>query len=148
MKKNLHLKTFLTLSIIAMTSLSAFAQNWIQIGERHYIDADSIKPASTYGAYNMYTKYLAKNNPLEKINGREVWTITTYSYIDCRSAYAKTIAYTALDADDNKIVSGQKVGKQWYGINNPGSKAYESYAFVCTDKYLHHYPGYNRLWWY
>ncbi len=148
MKKNSCVKAFLVFALIAMTSVPVFAKNWIQIGEGHYIDVDSIRPASTYGAYNYTTKYLAKSVPLDKAYGREIWTLTTSSYIDCRSNYAKTISYTGLDANDNKVVSGRKVGKQWFGINNPGSRAYESYAFICTDKYLHVHPGYNRFWWY
>ena len=46
------------------------------------------------------------------------------------------------------VTSGRNVAKQWYGINNPGSIAYESYAFVCTDRYLNVRNGYDHLLYY
>ena len=141
-------KAFVILGLLAVTAVPAMARNWVQIGDGHYIDAESIKPYSNYGSYTMDTKYIAKNIPLETLNNREVWTIKTHSYIDCKSAYAKTLSYTALDADDNTIATNKNIGKQWYGINTPGSRAYESYLFVCTDKYLNVRPGYHSLWWY
>lgn len=137
-------------ALLAVTFLSvpAFAVNWIQIGSGHYIDADSVRPASTYGSYTMDTKYMGVNAPLEEINGSKVWTINTNSYIDCRSGYAKTLTYTALDQRNNVVTRGRNVQKQWMGIDTPGSRAYESYAFVCTDKYLMNRSGYNRFWYY
>lgn len=147
MKKSL-LKAFVGFAFLAVTAVPAFATNWVQIGEGHYIDAHSIRPSANYGTYTYYTKYLAKAAPLERINGYEVWTIKTNSYVDCANAYAKTLSYTALDANERIVASDKKIGKQWFGVNNPGSKAYESYAFVCTDKYLNVRPGYHPLWWY
>ena len=145
--KNLK-KSFIVFSMLALTAVPAFARTWIEIGNGHYIDSESIKPYSSYGSYTMDTKYIGKNAPVDKVNGKDVWTIKTYSYIDCKSAYAKTLTITALDADDRVVFSDKNIGKQWYGINNPGSRAYESYMFVCSDKYLNARPGYHNLWWY
>ena len=136
-----------TLILVSALSLPAFAKNWIQIGDGHYIDVDSIRQSSTYGAYTFDTKYLGKGAPLEVINGRKVWTIKTKSYIDCKSAYGKTLSYSALDADDRTIVSGNSVYKQWINIGGNGRGA-ESYDFVCTDRYLDVRPGYHSLWLY
>ena len=146
MKKNL-LKLLL-ISAFAAVSVPAFATNWIAIGEGHYIDADSIRPASNYGTYTMLTKYQASGTPLEVVNGRDIWTIKTNSFVDCTSNYAKTVSYSAYDSKGRVVTTGRSVGKQWYGINNPGSRAYESYAFVCTDKYLDSWRGYDSLWMY
>lgn len=148
MKKSKALKLFVSLAVIATISLPAFARNWVQIGDGHYIDTDTIRPSSPVGSYTFETKYLARNGaPLEVINGRKVWTVKTKSYIDCRSAYGKTLSYTALDADDRTIVSGNSVHKQWLNIGS-GTRASDSYEFVCTDRYLNTRPGYDALWWY
>ena len=96
----------------------------------------------------MQTKYDAVGTPLEVVNGRDVWSIKTNSYVDCTSNYAKTVSYSAYDSRGWLITTGRNVGKQWYDINNPGSRAYESYAFVCTDKYLNTWRGYDSLWLY
>ena len=147
MKKSL-LKAFAIFAVVAISSVPAFARNWVQIGDGHYIDADSIRPSNNYGTYTFDTKYLAKNVPLERINGADIWTIKTSSYVDCANTYAKTLSYTALDGNDKVVATDRKIGKQWFGVNNPSSKAYESYAFVCTDKYLRVRPYYSPLWWY
>lgn len=147
MKKSRVLGLFVALVMVATISAPAFARNWVQIGDRHYIDTDSIRPTSNYGAYTFKTKYMAKDYPLEEVNGRKVWTVITNSYIDCKSAYGKTISYTALDANDRTIVSNSRIYKQWLNIGR-GTNASESYDFVCTDRYLRHYPEYNGLWLY
>lgn len=136
------------LGLLLTSATPVFAQNWVQIGDGHYIDSQSIKSTSTYGAFTYDTKYLAKNSPLEYIGSRGVWTIKTHSYIDCRSAYAKTLSYIALDSNERIIASEKNIGKQWFGINNPGTRGYESYAFVCTDQYVNKYPNYNSMWMY
>ena len=146
--KKTFLKAFVVLTLLGSAAVPALATNWVQIGEGHYIDAHSIRHSANYGTYTYETKYLAKSTPLERINGHEIWTIKTNSYIDCANAYAKTLSYTALDANERIVASDRKIGKQWFGVNTPGSKAYESYAFVCTDKYLQSRPGYHPLWWY
>lgn len=146
--KNGMLKSVVAFAIIAMTCAPSFATNWVRIGANHYIDADSIKPSTNYGTYTMRTKYLANNEPLEVINGHNIWTIKTNSFVDCTSNYAKTISYSALDRSGRVITTGRNVWKQWYDINRPGSRAYESYEFVCTDKYLDSRDGYGRFWWY
>lgn len=148
MKKTNIIKMFSVLALITVVSLPAFAKNWVQIGIGHYIDIDSIRPSSTYGSYTFETKYLAQNGvPLEYINGRKIWTVKTKSYIDCKSAYAKTISYTALDADDKTVVSSNSVYKQWLNIGSNG-RASESYDYICTDRYLESRPGYQSLWLY
>lgn len=147
MKKRKIIGLFSALALVAVISLPAFAKNWVQIGDGHYIDVDSIRQSSTYGSYTFDTKYLGKGVPLEVINGRKVWTIKTRSYIDCKSAYGKTLSYTALDADDRTIVSGNSVYKQWLNIG-AGGRGSESYDFVCTDRYLDARPGYHSLWLY
>ena len=148
MKKNCFSKLLLTLSVFGMLFSPAMATNWIQIGPGHYIDSHSIKPANDYGTYTFDTKYLAKDKPLEYVNNQGVWTIKTHSYMDCRNSYAKTLSYTALDGNEKRLIVDKNIGKQWFGINNPGSKAYESYLFICTDKYLKDREGYHPLWWY
>ena len=146
MKKRV-LSVVASFMLLAAIALPALAKDWVQIGDRHYIDADSIKQASDYGTYTYTTKYMAKDFPLEEINGRKVWTIKTNSYMDCKSAYAKTISYTAYDADDKVIVTNNYVHKQWININS-GSRASDSYEFICSDKYLNKRPYYNSLWLY
>ena len=148
MRRNGFTKALMALSLVGLLAAPALATNWLQIGPGHYIDSHSVKPANDYGTYTFDTKYLAKEKPLEYVNNQGVWTIHTHSYIDCRNAYGKTLSYTALDSNEKKLVSNNNIGKQWFGINNPGSKAYESYLFVCTDKYLNEREGYNPLWWY
>lgn len=147
MKKG-FLKGFLVLAAVAITYVPAFATNWVNIGPNHYIDSDSIKPSTNYGTYTMKTKYVSPTGPLEVINGRNVYTIRTNSFVDCTSNYAKTISYTAYDRNGSTIASGRNVGKHWYDIDHPGSRAYETYAFVCTDKYINSWRGHNALWWY
>ena len=142
------MKINLVKSLVAMTLAPAFAVNWVRIGDRHYIDADSIRPSNSYGTYTMKTKYLGAGSPLEIINGRDIWTIKTNSFVDCTSNYAKTISYSAYDKNGAVVTTSRNVWKQWFDINNPGSRAYESYAFVCTDKYLDSRAGYGNLWWY
>ena len=139
------LGTFLMLSCFVAPALAA---NWVQIGEGHYIDAQSIKRTSEYGTFTFNTKYLGTSRPLEIINNQEVWTVKTYSFMDCRNAYAKTLNYTAYNASERIVDQDKNVGKQWFGINTPGSRGFESYAYICTDKYIHSYPGYRSLWWY
>lgn len=130
-------------------AVPAFATNWVLIGDGHYIDSDSIKPANEYGTYTMQTEYLSKNNvPLEIINGKEIYNIKTNSFIDCRNHFAKTVSYSAYDANKKHVVTGTGVAKHWYDIHNPGSRAYESFAFVCTDRYLRQYRNYHPLWMY
>jgi len=148
MKKSWNLALLLIGLIVATFASPAFAKNWVQIGDGHYIDAESIRPTAYYGSYTMDTKYLGKSSPLEVVNNIPIWTIKTHSYIDCKAAYAKTLSYTALDGNERVVVSDKNIGKQWFGINNPGSRAHESYLFVCTDKYLNVRPGYRNLWWY
>ena len=96
----------------------------------------------------MLTKYVASGSPLEVINGRDVWTIKTNSFVDCTVNYAKTVSYSAYDNRGHVVTTGRNVGKQWYDINTPESRAYESYAFVCTDKYINSWRGYDNLWYY
>ena len=146
--KKFMFKGALVLAVAAMALTPAFATNWVKIGNNHYIDSDSIKPSAAYGTYTMRTKYVGTNSPLEIINGRDIWTIKTNSFVDCTSHYAKTVSYSAYDRRGSLVSSGRNVWKQWYDINNPGSRAYESYAFVCTDKYLDAREGYGQLWWY
>jgi len=147
MKKGLLSGVF-ALALIAATAVPTFAASWVRIGEGHYIDADSIRPSTNYGTYTMLTKYIASGSPLEIIDGKEIWTIKTNSFVDCTTNYAKTVSYTAYDSRDKVVTTGRNVWKQWYGIDRPGSRAYESYAFVCTDKYLDTHKGYGNLWWY
>lgn len=139
---------FLVLALVAMTYVPAFATNWVRIGNGHYIDSDSIRPSNNYGTYTMRTKYIASGTPLEVINGKDVWTIKTNSFVDCTANYAKTISYSAYDKNGKVVTTGRNIWKQWYDIHNPGSRAYESYAFVCTDKYLDSRSDYVNLWWY
>lgn len=147
MMKNVF-KGLLVLSILAVSYVPAFATNWVRIGDKHYIDSDSVRPSTNYGTYTMRTKYLASGTPLEVINGRDIYTIKTNSFVDCTSNYAKTISYSAYDRKGSLVTTGRNVWKQWYDINTPGSRAYESYAFVCTDKYLDDRPGYGAMWLY
>ncbi len=148
MKKCWNLGVLSACVIMTLLASPALARNWVQIGDGHYIDAESIRPTAYYGSYTMDTKYIARNTPLEVVNNVPIWTIKTHSYIDCKSAYAKTLSYTALDSNDRTVITDRNIGKQWFGINNPGSRANESYLFVCTDKYLNVRPGYRELWWY
>ncbi len=141
-------KSLLALSVLSMSLVPAFATNWVRIGTNHYIDSDSIKPSTNYGTYTMKTRYLTTAVPLETINGRDIYEIKTNSFVDCTSNYAKTVSYSAYDNNGRLVTTGRNVGKQWYNINNPGSRAYESYAFVCTDKYLDSWEGYDTLWMY
>ena len=146
------MKSFIMKGLCAIAlcafAVPAFAYDWVQIGAGHYIDASSIRPASNYGTYTMLTKYVASGNPLEVINGRDVWTIRTNSFVDCTTNFAKTVSYTAYDKNGRVVTTGRNVGKHWYDINNPGSRAYESYSFVCTDRYLRQHPNYADLWYY
>lgn len=146
--KSKLLKGMLTFAVMALVSIPAFSMSWIQIGDGHYIDVDSVRPATEYGTYTFDTQYLGVNTPLEEINGQQVWTIRTNSFIDCRNAYGKTLTYTALDANNKVVTRGRNVQKQWLDIRTPGNRAYESYSFVCTDRYINNYPRYHRLWWY
>ena len=141
-------KSLLALSVLSMSLVPAFATNWVRIGTNHYIDSDSIRPSANYGTYTMKTRYLTTAVPLETINGRDIYEIKTNSFVDCTSNYAKTVSYSAYDNNGRLVTTGRNVGKQWYNINNPGSRAYESYAFVCTDKYLDSWAGYDNLWMY
>ena len=142
------LKVLTALFVGVLVAAPALATNWVLIGDGHYIDTDSIRPAG-YGVYNYNTEYLSRDNrPLEVVNGKEIYTITTQSYIDCRANFATTVSYTGYDKNKKAVVSGSRVGKQWYGINEPGSRAYDSYRYVCTDKYIQARPDYNPLWWY
>jgi len=141
-------RIILGLFAAAIAVAPAFAASWVRIGDGHYIDADSIRPSTNYGTYTMNTKYLAGSTPLEVINGKSIYTIKTSSYVDCTSNYAKTVSYSAYDKNGRLVSSGRNIWKQWCDINNPGSRAYESYAFVCTDKYLRDRDGYQALWWY
>ena len=148
-KSKKMLKTFVSLLIMGMTIVPAFATNWVLIGDGHYIDTDSIVPASTYGSYTYSTEYLSRDGrPIEIINDKQIYTIKTDSYVDCRSNFAKTVAYYAYDKNRKQIYSSRNIGKQWYDINTPGSRAYESYRYVCTDQYLNARRGYSPLWWY
>ena len=147
MKKGL-LKCLFATMIVAVSLMPAMATNWVKIGDNHYIDADSVRRSSTYGTYTMLTKYIATGTPLEVMNGRDVWSIKTNSYIDCTTNYAKTISYSAYDKFGHTVASARNIGKQWYDINSPGSRAYESYSFVCSDRYLNVRPGYDPLWLY
>ncbi len=147
MKRSM-LKSVVAFAIIALTCAPSFATNWVRIGTNHYIDSDSIRPSTNYGTYTMRTKYLGGSEPLEVINGRNIYTIKTNSFVDCTSNYAKTISYSAYDRSGRVVTTGRNVWKQWYDINRPGSRAYESYEFVCTDKYLDHRDGYGSFWWY
>lgn len=142
------LKSLLAVSMLSMSLVPAFATNWVRIGTNHYIDSDSIRPAANYGTYTMRTRYSTTVTPLETINGRDIFEIKTNSFVDCTSNYAKTVSYSAYDNRGRLVTTGRNVGKQWYDINNPGSRAYESYAFVCTDKYLNSWRGYDDLWMY
>lgn len=146
--KKIYQKMCLGLLSFVLATVPVLATNWVQIGQGHYIDADSVKQSSSFATYTYNTKYLGKSVPLEKLDGHDIWTIKTFSYMDCRQAYAKTLSYTALDANERIVNSSKNIGKQWFGVNTPGSKGYESWAFICTDKYLHNYPGYNNIWWY
>jgi hypothetical protein len=139
---------FLGIFAAMIVAAPVFAVNWVRIGEGHYIDSDSIRPSTTYGSFTFDTRYLGGNSPLEEINGKKVWTINTNSYIDCKSAYGKTLTYTALDKDYKVVMRGKNVQKQWYGMDTPGSRGNESYTFVCTDRYLDRYHDYHRMWWY
>ncbi len=142
------LKKFVVLGVIVLTCAPSFATNWVKIGANHYIDSDSIRPSTNYGTYTMRTKYTTNAGPLEVINGRNIYTINTNSFIDCTSNYAKTVSYSALDRSGRVVASGRNVWKQWYDINRPGSRAYESYEYVCSDKYLDTRSGYDTLWYY
>lgn len=137
-----------TFALLSLLVSPAMATNWFQIGQGHFIDSHSIKPANDYGTYTFDTKYTANAKPLEYVDGHGIWTIKTHSYIDCRNSYAKTLSYVGLDSNEKKVASNNNIGKQWFGIDNPGSKAYESYVFVCTDKYLKVREGYHPLWMY
>ena len=146
--KKVLVKTLCVAMCVLTTLAPSFATNWVRIGNGHYIDSDSIRPSNNYGTYTMLTKYVASGTPLEVVNGRDIWTIKTNSFVDCAANYAKTVSYSAYDERGRVVTTGRNVGKQWYDINNPGSRAYESYAFVCTDRYLNSWRGYDNLWLY
>lgn len=147
MKKTTAFK-FLALFAALMVSVPVFAVNWVKIGDGHYIDSDSIRPSNAYGSYTFDTRYVGEGAPLEEIDGKKIWTINTNSFIDCRSAYGKTLTYTALDKDYRVVVRGKNVQKQWIGMNTPGNRGHESFSFVCSDRYLDRYQHYHRMWWY
>ena len=147
MKKNFW-KRFLPLALIMVLCTPVFATNWVRIGNGHYVDSDSVRPAADYGTYTMRTKYISSDEPLEEINGKDIWTIKTDSFVDCRANFAKTIAYTAYDKKDRVAASGKNMCKHWQEIQRPGSRPHEIYSYVCTDAYLNRRPDYVDLWWY
>lgn len=146
--KKFMCKSILILLVLALTYIPAHATNWVRIGDGHYVDADSIAPTDRHGAFTLKTKYIASGEPLEIMHGKEIWTIRTNSYVDCVSNYAKTISYAAYDKRERVVSSSRHVGKQWYEINRPGTRAYESYEFVCTDNYINAWHDYDSLWKY
>ena len=147
MKKSV-VKNLLVLTMVSAILTPAFAASWERVGNGHYVDSTSIEAKSTPGTFTFKTKYIASGAPLEVINGKEIWSIKTESYIDCATNYAKTLSYTAYDSNEKKVASGENVGKQWYDIHRPGTRAYEAFEFVCTDKYINKWDGYDRFWWY
>ena len=147
MKKIVVSGIYAFLIVFAM-AIPSFSVNWVRIGSGHYIDSDSIRPSDAVGTYTFDTRYVGEDQPLEEIDGRKVWTINTNSYIDCKTAYGKTLTYTALDKDYKVIIRGKNVQKQWLGLDSAGVRGNDTYAFVCTDRYIDRYHRYNRMWWY
>lgn len=154
MKKVIPLLCLFTL--IVFSTLPAFAFHWVIVGQGNYVDADSVRPIhqSNYytgeGGGNIYTlstKFVADEQPIERMYGKDVWSSRAKVVIDCGNKTATRLSYYAYDAEGFAIAEYPKVNEKLLNITEAAdTPASEIYNFVCTGEYNHHVQHRHSTW--
>jgi hypothetical protein len=121
-------KTLMTCLLILATILPTFATNWVQVGEKQYLDTDTIEPfIDDYGRrvpnqYSFWVKLLNTNSNsiklIEKRYNKKVWYTMYKEVIDLKRKTSATKFYTFYDLKGGPI-SGEEINgvlMEWSSI--------------------------------
>ena len=154
MKKVFPLLCLFALIVISM--LPAKAYHWVLVGQGNYVDADSIRSTTqsnfytgegSGNVYTLWTKYIADEQPIERMFGKDIWSSRAKVVIDCASHTATRLSYFAYDAEGFAVAEFQKKKKKLLNITDTlDSPATEIYNFVCKGEYLHHVQHRHHTW--
>lgn len=143
-------------SFIIISSLPAFAYHWSLAGQGNYVDVDSIHPTKTSNyytgegsgdIYTMWTKYVADEQPIERMFGKDVWSARAKVAIDCGNRTATRLSYYAYDAEGFAIAEYPKVNEKLLNITEDMEfPAAEIFNFVCSGEYKKHAPHRHNTW--
>lgn len=100
-------KIFLILYALFLFAITAFASNWIDIGNNMYIDVMSIANYKQNNIYSVWVKCNG-NTEMEKISGEKIEFCLIMFLINC---YTKESTIKSFAAYDNK---GKSVGSYTY----------------------------------
>ncbi len=143
-------------SMIIISALPAFAYHWTLAGQGNYVDADSIRPTkqSNYytgegsgSVYTMWTKFVADEQPIERMFGKDVWSSRAKVAIDCASRTATRLSYYAYDAEGFAVAEYPKVNEKLLNITEDmETPAAEIFNFVCSGEYKKHVQHRHNTW--
>ncbi|MBP3821686.1 hypothetical protein J6G99_08615 [bacterium] len=134
MKKNLF---FVLIAMLTMASC-VFAAEWIQIGEKSYLDVSSLSPYEynhTDVTYSIWKKSLNDGTDtwknLEKILGKKLWYSKVLFVINCTKKEIGIKSAIHYDLNENVADSNEFIYLNWQSVV-PETNGEFMYALVCS----------------
>lgn len=145
-------------TLFVFMGLPANAYHWVLVGQGNYVDADSIRSTvqSNYYTgegeghiYTLWTKYIADEQPIERMFNMDIWSSRAKVVIDCGNRTATRLSYFAYDAEGFAVAEYPKVNEKLLNITDDmETPASEIYNFVCKGEYKHHVQHRHHTWRY
>ena len=145
-------------AIFVLLGLPASAYHWVLVGQGNYVDADSIRSTtqSNYytgegegSVYTLWTKYIADEQPIERMFSMDIWSSRAKVAIDCENKTATRLSYYAYDAEGFAVAEYPKVNERLLDITDDmDNPAAEIYKFVCNGGYKTHVQHRHHTWRY
>ncbi len=135
-------KILFLLSFLALICLSTYAADWMQTGNKVYLDKTSIskhdKIPSRNNVYSFWTKGLYLGSDLDKVleskYGHKYWYTKTLVLIDCSSKESSAKSITFYDLQENPTYGSTAVRNdyslEWKPII-PETVGEAEYNYVC-----------------
>lgn len=143
-------------ALIIFSVLPAKAFHWVLVGQGNYVDADSIKTTKTSNyytgegggnIYTLWTKFIADEQPIERMFGKDVWSSRAKVVVDCGNRTATRLSYFAYDAEGFAIAEYPKVNEKILNITDDmETPAAEIFNFVCKGDYKTHVQHRHHSW--
>ena len=131
---------------LIISILPTFAtSNWIQIGNKMYIDTNSVRKENYFNSNynNYYSVWIKRLNDgskpfldTESYYKTKIWFSLQQYYVDCQNKRAAFKGYINYDLKSNAV--GQNTREDYnFSFDNiaPGTTGDLMYGFVCTGRF-------------